>query len=69
MYQFGTWQGNKWLNKETFAAGQSKVYRFQADWSPAATSRKRDFSVVAWGLDSEGSVKVEYGDGANPNNV
>ena len=55
------------MDKETFASGESRVYRFLADWSPPATERKRDFSVVAWGL--EGSVKVEYGDGSNPNNV
>ena len=58
---FGTWQGNKWLGKETFAAGEQKVYKFRADWNVDRKKRARDWSVVAWGL-SDKVVTVTYGD-------
>jgi len=57
--RFDSGAGSTWFGSEVIPAGQSVVYDTVWNWSADAYSRKRDWSVTAWGVDHE-NFTVEH---------
>ena len=60
--RFNSGAGSTWFDGEVIPAGESRVYNTVWNWDADMYSRKRDWSVTAWGVDHE-DFTVEHVDG------
>ena len=54
--------GSAWFGSEVIPAGESRIYNTVWNWDADMYSRKRDWSVTAWGVD-HADFTVEHVDG------